>query len=239
MDSFGRPGSGRDHFQKLILIMGKIAVVFGATGLVGRELVSQLTENEEYHKVVVFNRRTQNYGNSKIEEFIINGQDFESIKDKVIADDLYCCIGTTMKKAGSKAAFEKVDYDIPVFLAKTAEKNGIKKLLIVSSVGANEKGKSFYMSIKGRMEQEVLKYQVPGIYFFRPSMLLGDRGESRFAEMLGQKALKFSGFLMLGKLKKYKAIPVSVVAKAMQKVAKGNYSKHFFESNELWDLAKL
>lgn len=219
--------------------MRKIAAVFGATGLIGRELVLQLIGNEEYHKVVVFNRRQQNYESPKIEELIIDGQDFESIKDKVIADDLYCCIGTTMKKAGSKTAFEKVDYDIPVFLAKTAEKNGIKKLLIVSSVGANEKGKSFYMSTKGKMEQEVLKYQIPGIHFFRPSMLLGNRGESRIAEMLGQNALKLSGFLMIGKLKKYKAIPVSVVAKAMQKVAKGSYSKHFFESNELWELAQF
>jgi len=148
--------------------MSKIAVVFGATGLIGRELVSQLIDNEEYHKVLIFNRRSQNYENSKIEELIIGEQYFESISGNVIADELYCCIGTTMKKAGSKAAFQKVDYEIPVWLAKTAEKNGINKLLIVSSVGANPKSKNFYLSTKGKMEQEVLKYNIPEIYFYSP-----------------------------------------------------------------------
>ncbi|RLD65157.1 MAG: nucleoside-diphosphate sugar epimerase [Bacteroidetes bacterium] len=218
--------------------MSKIAVVFGATGLIGRELVSQLIDNEEYHKVLIFNRRSQNYENSKIEELIIGEQYFESISGNVIADELYCCIGTTMKKAGSKAAFQKVDYEIPVWLAKTAEKNGINKLLIVSSVGANPKSKNFYLSTKGKMEQEVLKYNIPEIYFFRPSMLLGQRDESRFSEMMGQKAMKLTGFLMKGPLKKYKAIPAPVVAQAMQKVAKKDYSRHFFESDELWKIAK-
>ena len=217
--------------------MKKIAAVFGATGLTGGKLVEQLIHNEDYHKILVFNRRTQDYENSKIEEFIIDEHDFDSICDKVIADDLYCCIGTTMKKAGSKTAFEKVDYDIPVFLAKTSEKNGIKKLLVVSSVGANQKSKNFYLSTKGKMEQEVLRFKIPGIYFFRPSMLLGNRNESRFSEMMGQKVMKLSDFLMVGKLKKYKAIPAAIVAKAMQKVAKEDYSKHFFESNELWSIA--
>ena len=217
--------------------MSKIAAVFGATGLVGKELVFQLVQSDEYHKIMVFNRSQQNYGSPKIEEFIIDEQDFESIGNKVIADDLYCCIGTTMKKAGSKNAFEKVDYEIPVWLAKIAEKNGINKLLIVSSVGANPKSKNFYLSTKGKMEQEVLKYNIPEIYFFRPSMLLGSRDESRFSEMMGQKVMKLSDFLMVGKLKKYKAIPASTVAQAMQKVSKENYSKYFFESNEIWSIA--
>ncbi|MEN8120765.1 MAG: NAD(P)H-binding protein [Bacteroidota bacterium] len=218
--------------------MSKIAAVFGATGLVGKELILQLIQGGDYHKVMVFNRSQQNYESPKIEEFIIDGQNFESISNKVIPDDLYCCIGTTMKKAGSKAAFQKVDYEIPVWLAKTAEKNEVEKLFIVSSVGANPKSKNFYLSTKGKMEQEVLKYKIPGIYFFRPSMLLGNRNELRFGEILGKRAMKLSGFLMIGKLKKYKAISAKVVAQTMLKVAQGDYSKHFFESNELWDLAQ-
>ena len=96
--------------------MGKIAAVFGATGLTGGELVEQLIRNVDYRKILVFNRRTQNYENTKIEEFIIDGQDLESISEKVIADDLYCCIGTTMKKASSKTAFEKVFFPFPFFM---------------------------------------------------------------------------------------------------------------------------
>ncbi len=217
--------------------MNKTAAVFGATGLVGKELILQLVDNDDYTKIIVFNRRQQNYDNPKIEELIFNGQNLDNANNQIVADDLYCCIGTTMKKAGSKTAFSAVDFDIPVWLAKTAEKNKIKKLLIVSSVGANEKSSNFYLATKGKMEQEVLKYKIPGIYFFRPSMLLGNRTETRFGEMFGQKAMKLTGFLMIGKLKKYKSIPASVVAKAMLKVAQENYTKHFFESDELWNLA--
>ena len=112
------------------------------------------------------------------------------------------------------------------------------KLLVISSVGADRKSKTFYLHTKGRMEQTVLKFKNQGVYFFRPSLLLGNRNEPRLAEMLGQKVMRLSGFLMIGKLKRYKAIPVFIVSKAMQKVAKESYSKHFFESNELWDLAQ-
>ena len=141
-----------------------------------------------------------------------------------------------MKKAGSKAIFTTVDFDIPVWLAKTAEKNKINKLLIISSVGANAKSNNFYLATKGKMEQAVSEYRIPNIYFFRPSMLLGERNENRFSEKLTQKIMKATGFLMLGKLKKYKSIPASIVAKSMQTVAKRNYTKYFFESDELWEL---
>ena len=216
----------------------KTAAIFGATGLVGKELLNQLLANEEYAKILVFNRREQNYDNSKIEEHIFNGKDFESIEPLVLADDLFCCIGTTMKKAGSKEAFKKVDFGIPDGLAKIAEKNNTNKMLVVSSIGADAKSNNFYLQTKGKMEQQVLKYNIPHIFFFQPSMLLGNRNESRLAEQFGQKAMKITGFLMKGKLKKYKAIPATVVASAMGEVAKEGFAGNFIESDKLWDLAQ-
>jgi len=215
----------------------KTAAVFGATGLVGKELLNQLIDNDDYAKVMVFNRRKQKYSNSKIEEHIFNSEDFESIEPILVVDDLFCSIGTTMKKASSKEAFKKVDFDIPLNLAKIAEKNKINKLLVVSSVGADAKSNNFYLRTKGEMEQEVLKHDIPSIFFFRPSMLLGNRNEQRLGEQLGQRAMKLTGFLMMGKLKKYKAIPAAVVAGAMQKVAKEGFAGNFIESDILWDLS--
>ena len=216
----------------------KTAAIFGATGLVGKELLNQLVDNDYYAKVIVFNRRKQNYSNPKIEEHIFKADDFESIEALLVADDLFCSIGTTMKKAGSKAAFKKVDFDIPLNLARIAEKNKISKLLVVSSVGADAKSNNFYLRTKGEMEQEVLKHAIPSIFFFRPSMLLGKRNEQRLGEQFGQKAMKLTGFLMIGKLKKYKAVSAYLVAKAMQKVAKEGFAGNFIESDKLWDLGE-
>ncbi len=215
--------------------MGKIAALFGATGLTGKSLLQQLTKNDDYIKIIVFNRNLQNYNHNKIDEVSLDWNNIERIKNQLIADELFCCIGTTIKKAGSKKAFLHVDFNIPVTLAQIAENNKINKFLIVSSLGANPKSKNFYLQTKGKMEEEVLKFNIPKIYFFRPSMLLGKRNEFRAGEEFGKIAMKIFNPLMIGSLRKYKAIPASIVAGAMIKVASANSSKVIFDSDELWD----
>lgn len=217
--------------------MGKIAAVFGATGLVGKSLLNQLIDNENYIKIIVFNRNLQNYTSSKIDEVLLDWNDVDRIKNQLIADELFCCVGTTIKKAGSKDNFVKVDFQIPVTLAQIAEQNKIKKLLIVSSLGAHANSKNFYLQTKGKMEEEVLKYNIPNIYFLRPSMLLGKRDEFRMGEELGKIAMKIFKPVMISGLRKYKAIPAEVVAGAMIKLAQTDRSKVFFNSDELWNLA--
>ncbi len=215
--------------------MGKIAALFGATGLTGKSLLQQLTKNDDYIKIIVFNRNLQNYNHNKIDEVSLDWNNIERIKNQLIADELFCCIGTTIKKAGSKKAFLHVDFNIPVTLAQIAENNKINKFLILSSLGANPKSKNFYLQTKGKMEEEVLKFNIPKIYFFRPSMLLGKRNEFRAGEEFGKIAMKIFNPLMIGSLRKYKAIPASIVAGAMIKVASANSSKVIFDSDELWD----
>ncbi len=217
--------------------MGKIAAIFGATGLVGKSLLEQLLRNDDYIKIIVFNRRLQNYNSAKIDEVLLDWNDVERIKNQLIADELYCCVGTTIKKAGSKENFQKVDFQIPIILAQIAEQNKIKKLLIVSSLGANAQSNNFYLQTKGKMEEEVLKFNIPKIHFFRPSMLLGKREEFRTGEELGKMVMKIFNPLMIGSLRKYKAIPAEVVARAMIKTAAENSPKVFFNSDELWNLA--
>ena len=215
--------------------MGKIAALFGATGLTGKSLLQQLTKNDDYIKIIVFNRNLQKYNHNKIDEVSLDWNNIERIKNQLIADELFCCIGTTIKKAGSKKAFLHADFNIPVTLAQIAENNKINKFLIVSSLGANPKSKNFYLQTKGKMEEEVLKFNIPKIYFFRPSMLLGKRNEFRAGEEFGKIAMKIFNPLMIGSLRKYKAIPASIVAGAMIKVASANSSKVIFDSDELWD----
>ena len=218
--------------------MSKIAAIFGATGLVGSNLLNLLRDNPDYIKMLVFNRKSQLYKHDKIEEILVDWKDSEMIKNQLIADEIFCCVGTTIKKAGSKKAFREVDLDIPVKLAKIAENNKVKKLLIVSSVGADAKSKNFYLQTKGIMEEEVLKHNVPNIHFFRPSMLLGKRNEFRAGEEAGKLFMRLLNPLMFGTLKKYKAIPASVVAKAMINVAKNTDAKIIYNSDELWELAE-
>ncbi|MCF6242988.1 MAG: NAD(P)H-binding protein [Bacteroidales bacterium] len=216
--------------------MEKIAAVFGATGLTGKSLLNQLIDNKNYAKILVFNRNLQNYNHDKIDELELDWNNIERIINQLIADDLFCCVGITIKKAGSKEAFKQVDLQIPLTLAQIAENNKIKKLLVVSSLGANSKSRNFYLQTKGKMEEEVLKFNIPKIHFFRPSMLLGKRNEYRAGEEIGKIAMKIFNPLMISGLRKYKAIPAATVAKAMIKIANIDSPKVIFNSDELWNL---
>lgn len=216
----------------------KTALVFGSTGLTGRELTRLLLLDEHYEKIKVFVRKTTGISNSKIIEIIDKLEDPNIIAGEIVGDDLYCCLGTTMKKAGSRKAFEWVDLELPVGIAAIASKNGIKKFLIVSSLGANSSSASFYMRTKGIMEKRVLKIPFQQTTIFRPSMLLGNRKEIRFGEKIGQVVFPALSFLFIGSLRKYRAIEAIKVAKAMIKLANSVSSTTVVESDEISEIAK-
>ncbi len=218
--------------------MGKIAAIFGATGLVGGKLLNRLVDDDNYIKILVFNRKLQNYSENKIDELQVDWSNIPLLEKQLIADDLFCCVGTTIKKAGSKEAFRKVDFEIPANLARIAEQNKIKKFIVISSIGADAKSKNFYLQTKGQMEQEVLKYAINKTHFVRPSMILGKRAEFRFGEETGKIFMRLFNPLMIGALKHYKAIPADTIASAMLELAKNDYDKTGYNSGELWELAK-
>ena len=154
--------------------------------------------------------------------------DFNDIQlEEQKIDDVFCCLGTTMKKAGSKEKFRLVDFHYPVSLASFCLNKGARQFLLVSSMGADAKSGIFYNQIKGEVENTVSNLGYPRLDIFRPSLLLGDRGESRIAEDLGKVAMKIFGFLFLGSLKNYKAIDSGNVARAMnyfaQEEGSGNH----------------
>lgn len=191
------------------------AIVIGATGLIGKELVRQLLDNSGYDEVAVLVRKSMGISHSKLKEHLINFDDPQTYKELLRGDVLFCALGTTIKKAGSQDAFRKIDYQFVVDFASTAARSGVKQFCVVSSVGAKTGTTNFYLRTKGEMESAVSKLGFDAVHIFRPSLLLGNRGESRPGEKIGEFFFKVFGFLFFGSLKRYKPVQGSAVAKAM------------------------
>ncbi|MBN8545194.1 MAG: NAD(P)H-binding protein [Ignavibacteria bacterium] len=191
------------------------AIVIGATGLIGKELVRQLLDNSGYDEVAVLVRKSTGITHPKLREHVINFDDPQTYKELLKGDVLFCAMGTTIKKAGSQDAFRKIDYQFVVDFASTAARNGVKQFCVVSSVRAKTGTSNFYLRTKGEMESAVSKLGFDAVHIFRPSLLLGNRGESRPGEKIGEFFFKVFGFLFFGSLKRYKPVQGSAVAKAM------------------------
>lgn len=213
----------------------KTALVFGATGLIGTELTSLLLSNDRYETVKVFVRNTLDIQHPKLKQVINSLENPGEISEEIKGDDLYCCLGTTRKKAGSKEAFEWVDLHLPLKIADIAEKNGVRKYIVVSSIGAKPDSRNFYLKTKGNMEKGILEHNFENICIVRPSILLGQRKERRFGEEVGKFMIGLFSFLLTGPLKKYKGIHAETVAKAMIRLANSVNKRVILESHKLQD----
>ncbi len=216
----------------------KTALVFGANGLVGTELTNLLLSNDHYDKVKIFVRKKLNHEHSKLVQVVNDLENPETISEEISGDDLYCCLGTTRKKAGSKEAFEWVDLHLPLKIAGIAKKNGVRKFLVVSSIGAKPDSRNFYLRTKGLMEQGLLSNNFENICIVRPSILLGQRKERRFGEETGKLLVRIFSFMFVGPLKKYKGIQAETVARAMIRLANSVNSRVILESHKLQDTGK-
>ncbi|MBG9452566.1 oxidoreductase [Lysinibacillus sphaericus] len=196
----------------------RAAIVVGATGLTGTSLVEQLCENDEYVSVTVIARRAPAFTHPKLEVKIRNLDTLEE-KDLEFANELYCCLGTTIKKAGSREQFEKVDFEYPLTIASLAKKRGIPHMLIITAMGANEKSPFYYNRVKGKLEHDLMELGLQRLSIIRPSLLVGEREEFRLGEKAGEKFLKLAKPLLVGPLKRSRAIEASQVAKAMIVIA--------------------
>ena len=202
----------------MIASKSRTALIVGATGLIGNHLLTKLLHSPYYDKVVVLTRRTLGIINTKLTEVIF---DFDRPDaSKVVGNDIFCCLGTTIKKAGSKEAFRKVDLEYPLTIASLAKQNGAEKFLIVTAMGSNAQSGIFYNKVKGEVEQELISLGYPVLHIFQPSLLLGKRDESRFGEKVGEVLAAVFKPVMLGPLKKYRAIDSAKVANAMLAFAK-------------------
>ena len=191
----------------------KTSLVVGATGLIGHQLVNQLLQSELYSEVRVLVRKSLQKQHPKLVEV---PYDFNQPDTRLVqGDDVFCCLGTTMKKAGSKGAFTQVDHDYPLQIARAAKQNGAAQYLIVTAMGADPGSAFFYNRVKGNVEEDLKKMGFDALHIFRPSLLLGSRDEKRLGEKIGEAVMLVFDPLMLGPLKKYRAIDSAKVAKAM------------------------
>jgi uncharacterized protein YbjT (DUF2867 family) len=201
--------------------MPKTALVAGHTGLVGRHLLAQLLDDPRYVRVKAVGRRAPEITHPKLEIIQTDMSALGKLGDRLAADDVFCALGTTMKQAGSKAAFEKVDYHMVVDLARACRAAGATRFFVVSSLSASPSSPVYYSRVKGRTEQALREIGFERLEIIRPSLLIGARDESkpRVGEALAQKVMPLVNPLMRGKFAQYRAIHGSDVAGAMVQLA--------------------
>ena len=197
----------------------KTAALIGATGLVGGELLSLLLDDDYFQRVRILIRRPFTMEHPKVEKKLVDFADADSLLvDLEDSDTVFCAIGTTLKKVkGNKDAYRKVDYDIPVNIARFCKIMNCKKYILVSAVGADSKSRNFYLKLKGEVEDILKKVGLESTYLMRPSILLGPRNEFRFGERITIPLMKKISFLLPSK---YKPIEARDVARAMLAAAK-------------------
>ncbi len=219
--------------------MPKTALVAGSTGLVGKQLVQILAASHEYEAVIALVRKGSNIIHDGVFTVEVEYERLAEYSEDLKADDVFCCLGTTMKKAGSKDNFYKVDFTYPLELAKITEKNGSDQFNIITASGANAESMFYYNRVKGEIEKAISQLSIPTINIFRPSLLLGEREEKRTGEQIGAVISKLINPLMLGRFRKYRSIKGSVVARAMFNVnQKHKKGIHIYESNSIQEIGQ-
>jgi uncharacterized protein YbjT (DUF2867 family) len=214
----------------------KTALLFGSSGLIGGHLTKQLIENSSYSKVKLFVRSDPKINDPKIEVIKTDFNNLQNHKDEITGDDCFFCIGTTKQNAPDKDEYRRIEYNIPVEIAKIAKSNSIKSFLYVSSGFADPKSSGAYLKNKGDVEEELKSLNFLTLGIMRPSFLIGDRKEKRIGEKIGIFIFKLISPFFLGPLKKMKPIHSEKVAKAMIKIANENLRKTIFESNEIAEI---
>jgi len=190
------------------------SAIIGSSGLIGSFLLNQMLEDAYYEKIKILVRRNPEISHPKIDVQLVNFEVQEELEAAIAGcESVFCSVGTTTKKVkGDKAAYRKVDFDIPVAVARACEKTNAPRFLLVSSVGASSKSKNFYLKLKGEVEDAVQKMTIPAVSIYRPSMLIGKKTEFRPAERIFQPISQFFAFLTPGI---YRPVKAAVVAARM------------------------
>lgn len=190
-------------------------LLLGATGLVGSKLLELLINDSKIDKIHLISRRSCEIDSDKIIEFIGPLSEMQNYEEAFNVNSVYCCLGTTIKKAKSKENFRKVDYDFPLQAAKLAKKANVESFCVITALGASSNSSVFYNQVKGELEDSLNELSLNKIIIIRPSLIIGDRNEKRMAESIGIGLIKIIGPLFLGPIKKYAGSKVVDIASLM------------------------
>ena len=215
----------------------KTALLFGASGLVGGQLLNQLISNNNYSKIKVFVRSVPQISNPKIEIIETDFNNLANHKEDIKGDDCFFCIGTTKQNSPDKNEYRRVELDVPKDIAQIAKSNSVNSFVFVSSGYADSNSSGDYLKFKGLVEEELKRLSFNKLGIMRPSFLIGDRKEKRLGEKVGIFIFKLLSPLFLGPLKKMKPIHSKKVAKAMIKITNGDFKQNVFESNEIVEVS--
>ena len=193
--------------------MKRSALVAGPTGLIGSTVLSQLLLNDGYERVVALARKPLNLQHAKLDQWIAD--DLLSALRPERVDVVFCCLGTTIRTAGSQAAFAHVDHHLVVSLGRWAKENGVRTFCVVSAIGADAGSRIFYNRVKGEMERDLKALGLPVLHIFQPSILTGPRKEVRVGERIGIAAMKLFAPLVVGGLDRYRPMPNDLLARSM------------------------
>lgn len=215
------------------------ALVAGVTGLVGGFLLDQLLADDLYHTTTALTRRPLERQHSKLRTVVTDFDRLEEASASFGVDDVFCSLGTTIKKAGSQTAFRKVDHDYVAALARLSRAAGARRFLLVSSIGANATTSNFYLSVKGQAEEAVAACGFPELHVFHPSLLTGPRQEQRAGERAAIFASRFLSPLLIAGLRRYRPMDAGTLAAAMVAAAKsGVPGRSVYTFDEIRSLAE-
>jgi len=208
------------------------ALVAGATGLVGKLCLETLLECGYYQQVIALARRPLDRRHPRLTEMIVDFDKLQEI-DPFPAGDVFCALGTTIRRAGSQAAFMKVDFEYPRTIASRSATAGSKIFVLVSSVSADPRSPNFYLRVKGELENAIIALPFESTHIFRPSFLIGERAETRLGESIAAAIARPLRFTMVGPLRKYRPMPAATLARAMaaatRESAPGRHIHHYDE----------
>jgi len=212
----------------------RTALVAGASGLVGGKLLHLLLEHPAYVRGTVLARRELPLVHKKLEQRVVGFDRLAQIVDFPRVHDVFCCLGTTMKQAGSPEAFRTVDHTYVVELGRVAVRHRAAQFLVVTALGADPRSRIFYSRVKGEAEEGVRRLDFEGIQIFRPSWLVGARAKTRPAERLAGMLGSLVAWAFVGALARYRPIQADTVARALVRVAlEAPRGTHVYESHEI------
>ncbi|WP_108722167.1 oxidoreductase [Gorillibacterium timonense] len=194
---------------------GNSALLLGASGLVGSSLLRLLLEDPACGRVTALVRRPLPIVHDKLRYVVADFDRLDEHSSEFAVDWVFCCLGTTIRKAGSQEAFARVDLDYPLAAARLSGDAGARSYHVISAAQADSRSRIFYSRIKGRMEEETAKLPLRELHIYRPSLLLGDRQEFRLGERVGSYVMRGLSLLFRGPLALYRAIQAEDLAKAM------------------------